>query len=292
VSATTARLDDLRLALAAAWEAGELLLRAFGTGLEVRHKGVDDPVTDADLEADALLARRLTGARPGDGWLSEETLDRPDRLARRRVWIVDPLDGTRSFLRGYGEFAVSVALVEAGAVGVGVVYNPARRDLFWAVRGLGAHRVTGWEGPEAPGLDTPRLVAGGAGDGLPALVASRSEIRLGEFERFDGWRIEPLGSTAYKLAVVAGGGAEGYVSRGPKSEWDVAAGVLILSEAGGVVTDVAGRLLQFNRPDPYVHGVVAAPPARHAELLKLIAGLRSPRLEARGEPDPPGGEDR
>lgn len=278
---------DLELALAAAAAAGGVVMESFGTDPEVRHKGPDQPVTDADLAADAVLKERLLGARPGDGWLSEESADSPDRLDRRRVWIVDPIDGTRSFIRGYREFAVSVALVVGGEVAVGVIYNPARAHMVWATAGGGARAVEGWTGALAGGSD----VADAMADGTPldvtagpagTLLASRTERHNGEFAPFEkSWTIREVGSTAWKLAGTAmGRGA--YISRGPKSEWDVAAGVRIVAEAGGEVTDLAGRTIRFNRPEPYVHGVVAGRAAEHARLLERARALASPRLGRNG----------
>lgn len=263
---------DLALALDAAWEAGAALMRAFGESGEVRYKEPDQPVTKADLEADALLGARLRRARPADGWLSEETADGPARLGCDRVWVVDPLDGTRSFIRGYREFAVSVALAVLGEVVAGVVYNPGRSDLFWAVRGSGAYRAGDWTGGAPVGQ---RLrVANQPAPGRPSVLASRTEIGRGEFEVFDrDWTVRPLGSTAYKLAAVAAGMGNAFVSRGPKSEWDVAAGGLIVEEAGGVVTDAGGGPLRYNRADPQVPGVVAASRHLHGRILELIAGL-------------------
>lgn len=279
---TADRVADLELSLGAAYAAGAVVMETFGTDPEVRHKGPDQPVTEADLAADALLRERLTGARPGYGWLSEESEDGPDRLERTRVWIVDPVDGTRSFIQGYREFAVSVALAEGGRPVVGVIYNPAAGQVVWGTAGGGAWSVEGWGGEVEVG-------GGGAMAGArrldartapaDALLASRSERRAGEFEAFEAGRtIREVGSTAWKLAGVAmGWGA--YISRGPKSEWDVAAGVLIVGEAGGVVTDMDGNGVAFNRPRPYVHGVVAGRPAVHGPLLERARTLPAPRLD-------------
>lgn len=282
--------SDLELALDAAWAAGAVIMGYFRTGTEVRQKGPDQPVTAADLDADAVLKRRLLGARPDDGWLSEESVDRPARLERRRVWVVDPLDGTRSFVGGYPEFAVSVALVEDGEAVVGVVYNPARADVYWATRGGGAFRATDWTGGIPAG---ERLaVRAQAAEGMPSLLASRTEIRRGELEPFaEEWAIEPLGSTAYKLVCVAAGLGAGFVSLGPKSEWDLAAGGLIVEEAGGVATDLHGSRLRYNRPDPHVHGIVCADKGLHGKLLERIAGLPLPRLRAEAKGDGDGEED-
>lgn len=296
------RAEDLALALAAVREAGRVVMETFGTDPYVRHKSPDQPVTDADLEADALLRARLTGERPGYGWLSEESADRPDRLERHRVWIVDPVDGTRSFIAGYREFAVSIALAEAGRPAVGVIYNPAQAHVTWATTGNGAYEIEGWTGGTAGArrldargrrdqADADRA-DGARADGARAdgdradvdgaaevtLLASRSERAAGEFEPFEGaWTIREVGSTAWKLASVAMGRGS-YISRGPKSEWDVAAGVLIVEEAGGVVTDLDGNAVVLNRREPYVHGVAAGPEPAHARLLARARALPSPRL--------------
>jgi myo-inositol-1(or 4)-monophosphatase len=261
------RTEDLGLALEAVRVAGEAVMRAFRAGVDVRHKGPDQPVTDADLEADRLLADRLRGARPDYGWLSEESVDDGVRLGRRRAWVVDPIDGTRSFIAGYREFAVSVGLVEDGEAVLGVIHNPSRDDVSWAVRGAGAFRARHWSGDGTAGGSPVRVAVPAAG-ARGAVLASRTEIARGEFDRFrDDWTLRPVGSTAYKLAGVAHGFAHGYLSRGPKSEWDVAAGVVIVEEAGGVVTDLSGRRPGFNRPDPRIQGIVAGHPWAHARLL-------------------------
>ena len=240
-------------------------MRFFGRDLVVEHKTPTQPLTEADLAADALLREVLIGARPDYGWLSEETLDNPDRLERKRVWIVDPIDGTRSFIAKLPEFAISVGLVEDGVVIAGVVFNPARDELYHAVRGGGAFVSRGGAAAE-PLRVSERLM-----DDSLTMLASRSEIAAGEFDPFrDAWRIEPAGSTAYKLAGVAAGQGEAFVSRGPKSEWDICAGVLIVAEAGGVSTDLHGDEPHFNRADPYVHGIVATNQALHGAVLKTI----------------------
>lgn len=272
---------ELDRALDAARAAGEAIMGWFRTELDVRLKDPDQPVTGADLEADRILEDRLMSGGADYGWLSEETEDRPDRLAMERVWVVDPLDGTRSFIEGYREFAVSVALSVAGEPMVGVVYNPACDDVYWAIRGAGAYRARHWTGGTADGRRL-RIVEPAAGR-TPALLASRSEMRKEELLSFLGaWHVRPRGSTAYKLAGVASGAGDGYISRGPKSEWDVAAGGLIVEEAGGTVTDLKGKSLRCNRPAPSVYGVVAGAPGVHRALVEQAVGLPTPRLRDPG----------
>ncbi|MGH8437326.1 MAG: 3'(2'),5'-bisphosphate nucleotidase CysQ [Pseudomonas sp.] len=249
------------MARAAALEAGRAVMRSFGTRQSVIYKSPDQPQTHADLEADRILHEMLLGARPEYGWLSEETIDRPDRLNRECVWIVDPIDGTRSFVSGRPEFAISIGLANDGEVVLGVVANPATAELYWAVDGGGAFSADGTR------LHVSQTsVAQGA-----MLMASRSELADREFADFgDEWRITPLGSTAYKLAHIAAGHGDVFLSRGPKSEWDVCAGDLIVREAGGRVTDLRGRALRFNQPDPYVHGILGTNGRLHDMALNIV----------------------
>jgi myo-inositol-1(or 4)-monophosphatase len=251
--------SELELAVGAAREAGDLVLRYFRQDTPVEYKSEDQPVTEADVRADALLRERLIGARPGYGWLSEETKDAPDRLRRDRVWIVDPIDGTNSFILGIPEYVVSIALARHGRVEVGVVYNPSTDELFHAVRGGGAFR------------NGERIRVSGS---VGSLLASRSDLQSGEFDPLrDSWTPTPLGSTAYKMVKVADGTGAAYVSRGAKSEWDVAAADLIVEEAGGIATDAAGYPLRYNRPEPFLEGMIAAAPATHPELTRRVAAL-------------------
>src|SRR5690606_5222703 len=165
----------------AARAAGDVVMRRFGGEHEVTYKEPDQPLTAADLEADALLRTRLLGARPDYGWLSEETEDAPDRHRRHRVWIVDPLDGTRSYIAGRPEFAVSIGLAEDGRAVLGVVYNPATGELFYAERGGGAWLET----PARPAAVRRRVTTQSTED-QAVLLASRSEIAAGEFDPFRG----------------------------------------------------------------------------------------------------------
>lgn len=248
---------DLELAIAAARTAGRAVMGFFRQGAEVRYKGPEQPVTDTDLTADRILREALLGARPEYGWLSEETADSPDRLGRERVWVVDPIDGTNSFVLGIAEFAVCVGLAEGGRAVLGVVYNPATDELYSAVAGEGAFR----DGePIRVSAEERRLV-----------LASRSEIRRGEFGPFaDGWTVRPLGSTAYRMVKVADGTGDVFVSRGPKGEWDLCAAGVVVEEAGGRVTDVAGNPLRYNRPAPVLRGVAASNGALHAAALGVL----------------------
>jgi myo-inositol-1(or 4)-monophosphatase len=237
-------------------------MKSFRTEQEVTLKSPDQPLTQADLAADAALKRILLGNRVDYGWLSEETADNPERLKRRLVWIVDPIDGTRSYIAGYPEFAICIGLADAERAVLGVVYNPATEEMYAARRGGGAWRVGGAR-LNVQRAEMPR-----------SLVASRSEIRRGELEPFAAhFDIVGTGSTAYKLMKVASGAAHVFVSRGPKSEWDVCAGALIVEEAGGRATDLKGRELHYNQPRTDIYGILATNGVLHSELLDRVATL-------------------
>ncbi len=252
---------ELEHARAAALEAGKILRRHFRDGgYEVASKGFDNPVTSADLEADAALREHLGRAFPDYGWLSEETADNAARLSRRRVWIVDPLDGTKEFIKGIPEFVVAIALAEDGVPVLGVTYNPIKRELFWAARGAGCFLD-----------DSPVHVTAAAAMTGAVVLASRSETARGEWIAYkDTIVAKPIGSVAYKLALVAAGRADATFTATPKSEWDIASGAALLAEAGGVMTDIHGHPIRFNRKQVKLDGFVAAGPALHAALSKLL----------------------
>jgi myo-inositol-1(or 4)-monophosphatase len=257
--------------MSAARAAGAVVMDYFGRHGEVVYKSPGQPLTEADLAADRLLRGQLSAARPDYGWLSEESVATPDRLRRSRVWIVDPIDGTRSFIAGRPEFSISIGLSEQGRVVAGVVYNPATDELFSSALGGGARLQTG--GRAAVVLQVAQTTTE---SGRATVLASRTEVQAGEFEALvsAGWQVEPVGSTAYKLARVAAGRGDMFLSRGPKSEWDICAGVLLVQEAGGLATDVLGKQARFNQADPYVHGIVASNEALHRVVLQRMQMLQ------------------
>ncbi len=251
---------ELAAAKKAALSAGSALRRHFRhRSFEVSSKGYDNPVTSADLEADRSIRELLGAAFPDYGWLSEETSDDRSRLKRRRVWIVDPLDGTKEFIAGIPEFVVSIALAENGVPILGVTYNPLKREMFWAVRGRGAHL-----GRRPIRVSRVRTLA------RATVLASRSETARGEWREFARrMTVSPTGSVAYKLALVACGRADATFSRTPKSEWDIAAGAALVTLAGGRVSDITGEELRFNQPRVTVGGLLASNPSLYPQILKL-----------------------
>jgi len=251
---------ELTLARRAARAAGDILRGHWRRGdYQIGSKGKDNPVTQADLEADRALKRLLHDPFPEYGWLSEETADNEARLQCRRVWIVDPLDGTKEFIQGIPEFCVAVALVEEGHPVLGVTYNPITREMFWSARGMGCHLNT-----EAVRVTRTRVLR------RANVLASRSETARGEWEVFHGrLKVSPTGSVAYKLALVAAGKGDATFTRSPKSEWDIASGAALLAEAGGTMTDIHGTMIRFNQRRVKVAGMIADNTVLHEQLVKI-----------------------
>jgi myo-inositol-1(or 4)-monophosphatase len=253
---------ELELAIDAARAAGALTLRYFGGNYQVADKGGGDPLTTADLEADALLKERLLTARPDFGWLSEETVDDGERLHKERVWIVDPIDGTREFVEGLPEYVVCVALVERGVPSVGVIYNPAKDELYATVRGGG----TFLNGKRVFCSEQNKLKDASS-------IVSRSEVKRGEIDPYRPHLgpITPIGSVAYKLALVAAGESDFNFSVQAKNEWDVCAGDLLVREAGGQMLDLEGQVRTYNQRDPLIkNGLVAGNSDLTTQMLHLM----------------------
>ena len=229
--------SDLNLAKDAAIEAGALILNYYKADYEIKDKGYHNPVTTADYAADACLKKILTEARPDYGWLSEETVDSPDRLSKDRVWVVDPLDGTKEFVEGVPHFVVSVALVQQGEPIVGVLFNPVTKETFTAAKGEGAFLN-----------DEPIRCATKEHVGDMVILNSRSETRRGLWSPYDGTfgELKAIGSVAYKLGLTAAGEADIFASLRPKNEWDICAGNCIINEAGGKLIDLYGNPRKYN----------------------------------------------
>ena len=239
-------------------EAGALALGKFGIPIRNWTKGGNSPVCEADIEADLLLRDRLMHATPGYGWLSEESADDPARLVARRVWIVDPIDGTRGFIGGRPDWAISAALVEDGRPIAAALFAPVTDELFLAVKGEGATRNGAPISPsDGDTLQGARMA--GPQRRLERLRAVAPAIEI----------VPKIYSLALRLALVATGGLDAALA-GPNShDWDLAAADLLVHEAGGALTSLTGHAPTYNRPDP-VHGVlVAAGRARHATLMQL-----------------------
>jgi myo-inositol-1(or 4)-monophosphatase len=258
----SAHIDaDRKLLLAAVREAGACALARFQTDQKVWRKSKHHPVCEADIETNKVLSGMLRDGRPDYGWLSEESEDSEARLQAERTWVVDPIDGTNSYLKGVPEFAVSVALIEGGKALMGAVYNPAANELFEAVAGAGA-RLNGSE----------MKVSGCTDLAAASILASRSEHReAGWPDRFAAENVHAMSSIAYKLALVADGRYDAAASAWPKADWDICAGCLLVAEAGGAITSIAGRDLRFNKERPK-HATCLASNGRLHEALQAELG--------------------
>ena len=244
--------------------AGETIMEFFMESYQVSEKSPDNPVTDADLAADRLLRERLSEILPQAGWLSEETIDDLERLKRPLTWIVDPLDGTKEFVLGIPEFSISVALVAHSQPVLGIVYNPVSAELYTCLKGSGVYL-----NEEPTQVSNKRDLAGMTVD------ASRSERKRGEFEPFEQLiNVRTLGSIAYKLARVAAGQADATWSRGPKNEWDICAGTLLITEAGGHCVDLDSHPFQFNRANPEISGIIATNDTLYEQVIELLLPYR------------------
>ena len=248
------------LRIESALHSAQKVFEQFNPGaVEAEFKAGHDPVTQADRALDSLLRRELL--REGEGWLSEESVDDFTRLEKRRVWIVDPLDGTREFVAGIPEFCISVAMIEDGQPIAGGIFNPATNETF-----LGSIH-SGVTYNATPVKTSQRKSLHGAD-----ILASRSEVKRGEWSQFedDEFHVRPMGSVAYKLALVSAGLADATFTLVPKHEWDIAAGVALVLSSGGFVRTLDDRPLRFNERRPLVSGLIASAAALAPELLSRL----------------------
>ena len=247
-------------------EAGEIARHYFGGKYKSWNKSHGNPVTEADIEIDNFLRQRLLAARPPYGWLSEETADDPVRLLRKRVFVVDPIDGTYGFLKHRPDFTIVAAIVENGRPVSGAIYNPITDDMFEATKGQGV-RKNG-----AIGQVSTRSNFEGA-----RFLAEKKVMEPARWA--NPWpnsiTVETRASAAYRMALVAAGEFDAMVSLSSKSDWDVAAGDLMVHEAGGRVTTREGDLLIYNREKTEHRSVICAGPRLHARLLARLHDFRT-----------------
>ncbi len=245
---------DLALLLDSLREAGELALAMQRKGFGHRTKKDGTFVTDVDEAVDNLLRSRIMQARPDDGWLSEETPDAPARLVKSRLWIADPIDGTRGFLHRSGPWGIGMALAIGGEAVLSALYEPAEDRLSHAVKGGGAYV-----------------------NGAPVATASRNNVITAKRYRaglaaggFTPETDSPI-PLLLRLASIARGEHGGAISIGDKNDWDIAAGHLLVTEAGGVLSNLSGGGMIYNRPQPWQPGLIAAAnPESHAAILEIV----------------------
>jgi myo-inositol-1(or 4)-monophosphatase len=266
---------ELEIAIQGVFEAGEVLIEYFDKkNYKVRYKsksGKGSPVTDADIKSNEILKSKIASSFPDDGWLSEETVDDKTRLGKKRVWVIDPLDGTSDFLKGIPEFSISVALVEDKNPVLGVVYNPVNGELYFGIKGNGAYLRK---------IKTQELIKLGSNENLikndiknASIILSRKELSQVEklevlVKKFKETKFRE--SIAYKIVSVASGWADAVVSMFNKSEWDLAGAHIIAEEAGLKVTDSYGNKILYNNENIRRKGVIVANQNLHDEILKIL----------------------
>jgi len=269
----TSSYSDILKRIEHALEAAREIFAQFTPGkVQAEFKAGHDPVTEADRAVDAVLRQNLL--RDGEGWLSEESVDDPSRLGKDRVWIVDPLDGTREFVQGLPEFCVSIGYVEKGRPVAGGIYNPATKESFLGAIDCGVL----YNGK--PARASERTSLAGA-----LVLASRSEVERGEWKQFDAasFQIRALGSVAYKLALVSAGLADVTFTLTPKNEWDVAAGAALVESAGGFVRTLENTPLICNQKNPLMSGLLAGGPYLREELLAAVDQHLEPAILRTGK---------
>ena len=252
--------SDILIRIEAAIDAARTVFARFTPGaIETEYKIGHDPVTEADRAVDAVLRENLL--REGEGWLSEESVDDVSRLSKSRVWVVDPLDGTREFVQGIPEFCVSIGFVEDGRPVAGGICNPATNETIVGAIDCGVL----YNGK--PTQASQRTTLKGS-----LILASRSEVKRGEWQQFQSgeYQIRPMGSVAYKLGLVSAGLADLTFTLTPKNEWDVAAGAALVASAGGFVSTLENTPLQCNRKNPLLSGLLAGGPLLREELLAAV----------------------
>lgn len=266
----TSLAGELETARTAARDAGAAAMRFYGT-TEWDRKADASPVTDADRAANELITARIHAAFPSDAILSEESADSPERLEAHRVWIVDPLDGTKEFLAQNGEFSVLIGLVVEGDPVLGVVYLPATGVLYEAARGIGAWVERGGERRRLSriqsGSDAGIRMVGSRSHPDPLLARMQMELGITD--------IAPCGSVGVKCSRIVDGDRHLYVHPvGHLKEWDTCAPEVVLTEAGDRVTDCRGERLTYNKPVPVqTHGIFAATPPVHEAVKDRLLTL-------------------
>jgi|TARA_B100000315_G_scaffold188911_1_gene178696 myo-inositol-1(or 4)-monophosphatase len=260
---------ELSIAKNAAVAAGEIILKYYKSDYEVRDKGQTkfytshNPVTTADNAANDYLKEIINCEFPDDGWFSEETVDSPERLDKDRVWIVDPLDGTKEFIEGVPNFVVSIAMVIDQRPHIGILYNPVTKELFSSIRRMGS-----WlndEPIECTSLDGPKSMV---------ILNSRSETKKGLWSPYsDKFKeLRAIGSVAYKLGLISAGKADIFVSLRPKNEWDICAGHCIIEGAGGVLLNIKGETIKYNKKDTLIlPGIIAGHPDAVGKVLNIFS---------------------
>ena len=249
---------DLALIADSARAGGTVAMRYWKADPQVWEKPGLGPVTEADLAVNDLLAQRLQAARPGYGWLSEETTDSAARLDCEYIFMIDPIDGTRAFIAGEKHFAVSIGVARNGHITAGAVYMPALGRMYTATE----------NGPALMNGEPIRASSRSSLDGAHLLM-SKSYLAPEHWHRLPpDLKRSFRSSIAYRLCLIAEGAYDGMISTRDAWEWDIAAGSLIAARAGAGVSDRLGAPLRFNAPGAKTAGIFAAAPMVHQGILR------------------------
>ena len=241
--------SNLNLAKEAAIEAGSIIMKYYQKDYDVHQKSYHNPVTTADKEADEKIKEILLSNNSDYGWLSEETVDSKERLSKKYIWVVDPLDGTKEFIEGIPNFVVSIALVEDNKPILGVLYNPVTGEIFSAAKNCGSF-LNG----------DPISCSTKSNLNQMVILNSRSETNRGLWNSYTNIfkELKPIGSVAYKLGLTAAGKGDIFATLRPKNEWDICAGTCIINESGGKVIYLNGNDITFNKEKTLIEpGLIA-----------------------------------
>lgn len=241
-------------------EAGALALTMFRTEIKQWTKGQSSPVSEADIAVDELICQRLQSATPDYGWLSEESADDRTRLTRPRVWIVDPIDGTRAYLGGREDWSISAALVENGKPRLAAVFAPATDEFFFAAEGRGTTRN-----------DVPVSTSSGSGFDIDRMAGPHFLLNRVRGATSPELRNFKIGSLALRISRVAQGALDAAFVGGNSRDWDLAAADLLVREAGGLLTTLRGDALAYNRVEVTHEVLLTAGRERHASLVTHLA---------------------
>ncbi len=255
--------EDFSLLKQATLEAGKIALGYFGQAPEIITKKDGSPVSEADLAVDNYLKQALLSQRVSYGWLSEETEDNSKRLEQEKIWVVDPIDGTKAFIQHKSEWTISAALISKNTPVLAVVYNPATEEIFEAIIGQGARL----NGREIRVSATPEVHES-------TLMAPKKILgKLNDEQGLSLTRPKFVNSVAYRMCLLSCGKSDGLLTRIGCCDWDIAAAELIIREAGGNVTTFQGQKLEFNKADVRHGNVLATNNILHNNLLKICENI-------------------
>jgi len=252
---------DYDLLINAVREAGTIAKEFFGKTKKQWEKKFGEPVSEVDIKINQFLKKRLLAKRSEYGWLSEESPDNEDRLQKRKVWVIDPIDGTRAYLKNEPEYSISAALLVDNKPTIGVVFNPQTEKFFHALSGKGAK-----EGQKKIKVsDVDQL------ERSKIYISHREALKLQHIMKSLQSRVRPISSIAYKLSLVAMGSGDAAISISKKSDWDIAAAHVIIEEAGGVLTQINGDKISYNQENPEHASIAAANPKLHEKIIRYVA---------------------